>query len=46
LSDIQKRIPEIPENDIKKAVYKMVKNDILSIEGGKRNRTYNLSKKK
>jgi ATP-dependent DNA helicase RecG len=46
LSDIQKRIPEIPGNDIKKTVYKMVKNATLSIEGGKRNRTYDLSKKK
>ncbi len=46
LSDIQNRISEIPEEDIKKTVYRMVKRDALLTEGGKRNRTYDLSKKK
>jgi ATP-dependent DNA helicase RecG len=46
LSDIQARLKEVPSDDIKKAVYRMVKNGELMPEGAKRNRTYNLSKKK
>ncbi|MGD9929557.1 MAG: ATP-binding protein [Mangrovibacterium sp.] len=46
LSDIQKRLSEIPEEDVRKAVYNMAKAGELSGEGGKRNRSYQLSKKK
>lgn len=45
MSDIQKRISEIPENEIRKTVCKMVKNAFLLPEGANRNRTYDLSKK-
>lgn len=46
LADIQNRLKEISENEIQKTVYRMVKNDDLKVEGGKRNRSYSLSKKK
>ncbi len=46
LSEIQERLKEIPKSDIQKAVYRMVDNDDLITEGAKRNRTYDLSKKK
>lgn len=46
LSDIQDRLKEISKTDIQKAVYRMVDNDDLITEGAKRNRTYDLSKKK
>jgi len=46
LSDIQGRLNEVPTDDVKKAVYRMVENDLLSIAGAKRNRTYDLVKKK
>jgi ATP-dependent DNA helicase RecG len=46
LSDIQARLKEISKTDIQKAVYRMVDNDDLITEGAKRNRTYDLSKKK
>jgi predicted HTH transcriptional regulator len=34
------------KSDIQKAVYRMVVNNLIEIEGAKRNRTYDLSKKK
>jgi len=46
LSEIQERMKEVPKTDIRKAVYRMVENEDLRIEGGKRNRTYELFKKK
>jgi ATP-dependent DNA helicase RecG len=46
LSDIQNRLKEISENEIQKTVYRMVKRNDLTVEGGKRNRSYSLSKKK
>jgi len=46
LSDIQNRLKEISENEIQKTVYRMVKRTDLTVEGGKRNRSYSLSKKK
>ncbi|MDA3892067.1 MAG: putative DNA binding domain-containing protein [Salinivirgaceae bacterium] len=46
LSDIQTRLVEVPADDIKKTVYRMVDNGTLVTEGAKRNRTYNLFKKK
>ncbi len=46
LSEIQKRLKEISENDIQKTVYRMVEQGKVTTEGGKRNRTYSLFKKK
>jgi ATP-dependent DNA helicase RecG len=46
LSEIQVRMKEIPKADIKKAVYRMVEKEDLKTEGAKRNRTYELFKKK
>ncbi len=45
LSDIQKRLSEIPKQDIQKAIYKMVDNNEITPEGAKRNRTYSIPKK-
>ena len=45
LSDIQKRLSEIPKQDIQKAIYKMVENNEVIPEGAKRNRTYSIPKK-
>lgn len=44
--DIQKRLSEISENEIQKAIYRMVEQQDLLPEGAKRNRAYTLSKKK
>ncbi len=46
LSDIQKRLSEIPQANIQKAIYRMVELGSVITEGGKRNRTYSLFKKK
>jgi ATP-dependent DNA helicase RecG len=46
LSEIQDRMREIPKTDIQKAVYRMAEEEDLRIEGGKRNRTYELFKEK
>lgn len=46
ISEIQERLKEVPKADIQKAVYRMVENKDLKPEGGKRNRTYDLFKKK
>ncbi len=46
LSEIQKRLKEISANDIQKTVYRMVEQGKVTTEGGKRNRTYSLFKKK
>lgn len=45
LTDIQNRLNEIPERDVRKAVYRMVEQSVLIPEGGNRNRKYVLSKK-
>lgn len=45
LSDVQKRLPEVSKDDIKKMIYKMVDKEIET-DGAKRNRTYVISKKK
>jgi ATP-dependent DNA helicase RecG len=45
ISEIQSRMNEIDAKDVKKTVYKMTKVGKLINEGGKRNRTYFLSKK-
>jgi ATP-dependent DNA helicase RecG len=46
LSDIQNRINEVPENDIQKIIYRMLKNGDLLANGGKKNRTYIVVQKK
>jgi len=46
LSEIKNRLNEIPEDDVQKAVYRMVERGDLTPDGGKRNRTYNLVQKK
>ena len=46
LSDIQNRINEVPENDIQKIIYRMLKNGDLLSNGGKKNRTYMVVQKK
>ncbi len=46
LSDIKKRIKGVPENEIQKAVYKLVEIGEIIPYGAKRNRTYDLAKKK
>lgn len=46
LSDIQKRISEIPVEDIRKTVYRLVENQEIETDGAKRNRTYDVFKKK
>jgi len=45
ISDIHKRLREVPIADIRKCVYGLVSSQSLIAEGGKRNRTYQLSKK-
>ncbi len=45
LSSVQNRINEVPKEDIKKAIYKMVDIEIKA-EGAKKNRTYFISKNK
>jgi len=46
MSDIHNKLGEISENEIRKTVYGMVKKGDLTTDGAKRNRNYNLSKKK
>lgn len=46
ITDIQSRLVEIPESEIRKTVYGMVKKGDLTTDGGKKNRSYNLFKKK
>lgn len=46
MTEIKARLPEVPEDDIQKAVYRLSKNNNLETLGGNRNRTYKLSKKK
>lgn len=38
-------MPDVPKQDIQKTVYKMVDDGEIEIEGGKRNRTYQIPKK-
>ena len=44
--EIHNRLKEISENEIQKAIYRMVEQAEIVPEGGKKNRTYTLSKKK
>jgi ATP-dependent DNA helicase RecG len=46
MSDIKKRIKGVAESEIQKAVYKLVAEQEVIPEGAKRNRTYELAKKK
>lgn len=46
MTDIQNRLPEVTENDVKKAVYHLVEKGELEKIGAKKNRTYGISKKK
>lgn len=45
MSDIQNRMPDVPKQDIQRTVYKMVDDGEIEIEGGKKNRTYQIPKK-
>jgi len=45
LSEIKSRLSEVPESDIQKSVYKLVKNEDIDPSGAKKNRTYKISKK-
>jgi ATP-dependent DNA helicase RecG len=46
MSEIRKRLEGVPEKDVQKSIYKMVDEGVLAAFGGKRNRSYELSKKK
>lgn len=46
MSDIKKRMKGIPETEIQKSVYKLAVNGELKISGAKKNRAYDLVKKK
>ncbi len=43
IADIHKRLPDIMVEDIRKSVYKMVKEGVLTVFGAKTNRTYSLA---
>lgn len=44
ISEIQQRISEVPEEDIRKTVYRMTEKGELKSKGAKRNRTYDIKK--
>jgi ATP-dependent DNA helicase RecG len=46
ISEIHSRLPDVMIEDIQKAIYKMVKEEILESEGGKTYRKYSLAKTK
>lgn len=46
ISDMVARQPDVPADDIKKAVYRMLKQGMLEPDGAKKNRSYTLAKKK
>lgn len=46
ISELAARQTDLPEDEIKKTVYRMVKKGLLEIQGGKKNRAYSLAKKK
>ena len=43
IGDVHKRLPDILIEDIRKCIYKMVKDDVLIVFGAKTNRTYSLA---
>lgn len=46
MAEIKKRMKGVPEAEVQKAVYKLVAEQEILPEGAKRNRTYELAKKK
>ncbi|TAF45799.1 MAG: hypothetical protein EAZ64_03615 [Sphingobacteriales bacterium] len=46
LNDIKKRMKGVPENEVQKSVYKLVAEQEVITAGAKRNRIYELAKKK
>jgi hypothetical protein len=46
MSEIKKRMKGVPETEVQKSVYKLVADQEIIPEGAKRNRTYELAKKK
>jgi ATP-dependent DNA helicase RecG len=46
MSDIKKRLNGASENEVQKAVYKLVSNQEITTSGAKKNRAYELAKKK
>jgi ATP-dependent DNA helicase RecG len=45
-SEVQKRLPDVDEKDIKKCLYKLTQSGQISTEGGKTYRRYKLANKK
>ena len=46
MREIKKRMKGVPETEVQKSVYKLVADQEIIPEGAKRNRTYELAKKK
>lgn len=46
ISEIQSRLPDVLIEDIRKILYKMIKEEILECEGGKTYSKYSLAGKK
>lgn len=46
MSNIKKRLKGVPGNEIQKSVYKLAANHEITASGAKKNRTYELVKKK
>jgi ATP-dependent DNA helicase RecG len=46
MNELQQKLGDAPLSDVRKCIYKMVKDEILHVEGGKKNRTYKVAKKK
>ncbi len=46
MNDIKKRLKEASENEVQKSVYKLVSNQEIAASRAKKNRTYQLAKKK
>lgn len=46
ISEMKKRLKGVPENDVQRTIYRLAAQNELIMYGGKRNRTYELAKKK
>lgn len=46
MAEILKRLDGVPEKEIQKTVYSMVRKGVLATIGAKRNRSYELAEKK
>ncbi len=46
MSEIKNRLKGVEENDIQKSIYKLVEKEELTTKGARRNRSYELAKKK